>query len=50
VAEADADAVFAAIHSCTDRAGFMIKGAVVEVQGLCANCGAEEREPAHGSA
>ncbi|MBO0740100.1 MAG: transcriptional repressor [Hyphomicrobiaceae bacterium] len=50
VAEADADAVFAAIDSCTDQAGFTMTGAVVEVRGLCANCGAQDREPAHGSA
>jgi Fur family transcriptional regulator, zinc uptake regulator len=48
VAEADADAVFAAIDSCTGRAGYAPKGAVVEVWGLCASCGGEEREPAHG--
>jgi Fur family zinc uptake transcriptional regulator len=50
VAEADADAVFAAIDSCTDRAGFAPKGAVVEVRGLCASCGGAEGEPAHGGA
>jgi len=48
VAEADADAVFAAIDSCTGGAGFAPKGAVVEVWGLCASCGGQEREPAHG--
>jgi len=48
VAEADADAVFAAIDSCTGRAGFAPKGAVVEVRGLCASCVVEAREPAHG--
>src|SRR5689334_17993326 len=50
VAEADADAVFAAIDGCADRAGFMPKGAVIEVRGLCASCGGGNREPAHGSA
>src|SRR5262249_58972036 len=50
VAEADADAVFAAIDSCSERAGFAAKGAVVEVRGLCASCRGEEREPAHASA
>ena len=50
VAEADADAVFAAIDSCAQRAGFAAKGAVVEVRGICASCAGEDREPAHGSA
>src|SRR5215510_3388537 len=50
VAEADADAVFAAIDSCAERAGFAAKGAVVEVRGLCASCRGEDREPAHASA
>jgi len=50
VAEADADAVFAAIDNCTARAGFAVKGAVVEVRGLCASCGGQDREPAHAGA
>ena len=50
VAEADADAVFAAIDGCTERAGFAAKGAVVEVRGVCASCAAQRREPAHARA
>jgi Fur family zinc uptake transcriptional regulator len=50
VAEADADAVFAAIDGCTARAGFRPKSAVVEVRGVCASCAAQDQEPAHGSA
>jgi Fur family zinc uptake transcriptional regulator len=50
VAEADADAVFAAIDSCTERAGFAAKGAVVEVWGVCASCAGDAEEPVHASA
>jgi Fur family zinc uptake transcriptional regulator len=48
VAEVDADKVFAAIDRSAGAAGFLTKGAVVEVWGLCANCAREGREPAHG--
>jgi Fur family transcriptional regulator, zinc uptake regulator len=50
VAEVDADKVFSAIDGSAERAGFATKGAVVEVWGVCANCAAKAREPAHGSA
>jgi Fur family transcriptional regulator, zinc uptake regulator len=52
VAEVGADKAFAAIDAAAASAGFSVAGAVVEVRGLCAACGAQERnerrEPAHG--
>ncbi|HJU29857.1 MAG TPA: Fur family transcriptional regulator [Hyphomicrobiaceae bacterium] len=50
VAEVEADQVFSAIEASAGHTGFATKGAVVEVWGVCANCAATAREPAHGSA
>jgi Fur family zinc uptake transcriptional regulator len=47
VAEVDGHTVFAAIDSSADSAAFMPKEAVVEVWGLCGNCGGQGREQEH---
>lgn len=52
VAEVGGDKVFTAIDSAAGSVGFLAKGAVVEVWGVCTTCaaanGEDPRESAHG--
>ena len=50
VAEIDGALVFSAIDRAAGQASFRARDAVVEVWGLCANCGSAAREPDNGRA